>query len=120
MALEFHRIGGGGVENLTLKAKEAGLQPPGISLLQASSPAEAARQMRKAFPKAKKLHDLTNTVGSISSELIREAGFDIMHVPSTLFPNHYRLFHPQGAEGFNEENLQRLALAFVNNTGIES
>jgi hypothetical protein len=47
---DLHRIGGGSVENLRLKPQEAALMPPGISLLQAPSPGEAARQIQEAFP----------------------------------------------------------------------
>jgi hypothetical protein len=52
----MHRIGGSNVENLRLKSPETMLDPPGISLLQAPSPGEAARQMREAFPAATALH----------------------------------------------------------------
>jgi hypothetical protein len=37
---DIHRIGGGAVENLRLKPKEATLEKPGISVLKAASPQE--------------------------------------------------------------------------------
>jgi hypothetical protein len=55
-----HRIGGSGVENLRLKAKEAQLNPPGISVLKAASPAEAVRQIREAFPNAEELQEIAH------------------------------------------------------------
>jgi hypothetical protein len=33
------------------------------------------------------------------------------------FPNHVRLIHPLGVEGFNDVNLQRLAPVFVDTHG---
>jgi hypothetical protein len=112
-----HRIGGGCVENLRLKPKEATLDPPGISVLRAPSPAEAAQGIRAAFPKAKALHEAARTVGSTSEELIRSAGFDIIHAPSKTLPNHYRIIHPDGVAGFSDENLARLSEVFVDSTG---
>ncbi len=53
-------------------------------------------------------------VGSISSRGIRDAGFKIMHDPSKRFPNHHRLFHIDGASGFNEKNRAILAEYFDN------
>ena len=49
-----HRIGGGAIENLRLRATEKHLVPPGISVLVEGSPQEAAEQMRKAFPDSQK------------------------------------------------------------------
>ena len=60
----MHRIGGSSVENLRLKPREAMLNPPGISLLQAPAPEEAARQMREAFPAADELHEAAQVIGS--------------------------------------------------------
>jgi hypothetical protein len=115
--LDIHRIGGASVENLRLKPKEAALKIPGISVLKSPSPGEAARQMRAAFPKAKRLHEEAKTIGSTTEELIRGVGFDIIPAPSAALPNHYRLIHPQGVSGFNDGNLARLASVFVNTTG---
>lgn len=115
--LDIHRIGGASVENLRLKPREAALDVPGISVLKAATPDEVARQMRAAFPKAKALHEATKTVGSTTEDLIRSHGFDIIHVPSKMLPNHHRLIHPQGVAGFKDGNLAQLAQIFVNTTG---
>ena len=108
---DIHRIGGGAIDNLRLKPREAALNPPGISVLKTPTPGDAARQMRTAFPRARALHQAATTVGSTTEELIRGAGFDIIHVPSVTLPNHYRIIHPDGAAGFNDVNLARLAQA---------
>jgi hypothetical protein len=84
------------VENLRLKPREAMLNPPGISLLQASSPGEAARQMREAFPAADGLHEAAQVIGSTTIDNIRRAGFDVIPNPTRKLPNHYRLVHPYG------------------------
>jgi hypothetical protein len=102
---------------LRLKPQEARLNPPGISVLKAPSAGDAARQMRAAFPKAKKLHEAAQTVGSTSEASIVSAGFDLIAVPSKALPNHYRLIHPAGVAGFSDGNLARLATVFVNTTG---
>lgn len=114
---DIHRIGGGSVENLRLKPKEAALDVPGISVLKAPSPGQAAAQIRAAFRRAKGLQDAAGTVGSTTDELIRAAGFDIIPVPSQTLPNHHRIIHPNGAAGFTDENLARLAEVFANSTG---
>ena len=64
---DIHRIGGGSVENLRLKPREAQLNPPGISVLKASSSHEAARQIRDAFPEAEGLHEAVKVVGSTTA-----------------------------------------------------
>src|SRR5262245_16146124 len=87
----MHRIGGGSVENLRLKARETTLNPPGISLLRAPAPEEAARQMREAFPAAEGLHEAAQVIGSTTVEKIRQAGFDVLPNPTKTLPNHYRL-----------------------------
>ena len=79
---DMHRIGGNSVENLRLKPREAALDPPGISLLQASSPGEAARQMREAFPAANALHDAAQVIASTTVDKIRQAGFDVLPNPT--------------------------------------
>jgi hypothetical protein len=80
--LDVHRIGGASIENLRLKPREATLRVPGISVIRCPSPQDAADQMRAAFPRARDLHRAAQIVGSTSNELIRAAGFDIIHVPS--------------------------------------
>lgn len=105
------------MENLRLKPREATLNPPGISLLQSTSPSEAARQMREAFPAADRLHETAQVVGSTTSDQIRCAGFDIIPNPTRKLPNHYRLIHPDGVMGFNDENLARLSAVFTDTSG---
>jgi hypothetical protein len=109
---DLHRLGGGSIENLRLKAKEAMLEPPGISVLKAESAAEAARQVRLALPRARRLHEAAHIIGSTTEEFVRGVGFDVMSVPSATFPNHHRIVHPEGAAGFSDENLARLASVF--------
>ena len=115
-ARDIHRIGGGSVDNLHLKAAELWLVPAGFFVLQAESP-YAAEQMRRAFPAAAKLHVLTQVVGSTTAELIRAAGFDLHPDPTRKFPNHFRIVHARGAVCFDDPNLRRLAAAFHNTTG---
>lgn len=113
----MHRIGGATVDNLRLKPREAALEQPGISVLKADGPGQAAQQLRSAFPRAKGLHGAAARFGSTSEDRIRSAGFDIMHVPSDTLPNHHRIIHPKGAAGFDDSNLEMLAQDFVNTTG---
>jgi hypothetical protein len=115
----YHRIGGGEVENLRLKPTEAKLKPPGFSVLMAATAAEAAAQMRAAYPKQARLIAATGTIGSTTAELISGAGFDLLSVPSKAFPNnHFRVIHPEGLAGFTDENLLRLSTVFTNTTGL--
>lgn len=114
---DIHRIGGASVENLRLKPREATLNPPGISVIKAPTPAAAAQEVRTGLPKAKNLHEQAKTIGSASEEAIRAAGFDVIATSSAALPNHHRIIHPQGVAGFSDENLARLAEAFVNTTG---
>lgn len=115
--MDIHRIGGATVDTLRLKPKEAKLTPPGISVLKAPSPGAAAADMRAAYPDATGLHEAAKTVGSSTTEAIRKAGFDVIPTPSKRLPNHHRIVHPDGAAGFTDENLKRLAEAFTNTTG---
>lgn len=117
MVGSLHRIAGSSVENFQLKSREATLNPPGISLLYASSPEDAARQMREAFPAADGLHEAAQIISSSTLEKIRSAGFDVIPNPTRKLPNHYRLIHPDGVVGFSDENLTRLSAAFTENSG---
>jgi hypothetical protein len=113
----FHRIGGAGIENLRLKPKDAGLSPPGISVIQAPTPAAAAEEMRTGYPNAGNLYEQAKTIGSASVQAIEQAGFQVIPKRSRRLPNHHRIIHPNGAAGFNDENLARLAEAFITTTG---
>ena len=112
----IHRIGGGSVENLRLKPREAALDLPGISVIKASTTDSASREIRAGLPRAKKLHEQAKTIGTASEEAIRSVGFDIIPAPSAALPNHHRIIHPDGVAGFNEANLARLAEVFVDTT----
>jgi hypothetical protein len=52
-------------------------------------------------------------VGSATEDGIRGAGFDVIPNPTTKFPNHHRIIHPQGVAGFIDENLARLSKTFT-------
>ena len=112
----IHRIGGGSVENLSLKPEELKLIPPGISALRGGTPAEAAAAMRRQFPRMA-IHGKT-VVGSSNAGLIRSGGFDVIMDATKRFPQHARLIHPDGVAGFSFENLDRLSKCFVNHFGL--
>jgi hypothetical protein len=114
---DIHRIGGAGIENLRLKPAEAKLNPPGISVLKAPTPAQAAADIRAAYPAAVGLQEAAKTVGSSTGEAIRGAGFDVMASPTRRLPNHHRIIHPDGAAGFTDENLERLSQVFTDSKG---
>jgi RHS repeat-associated protein len=111
-----HRIGGSSVENLRLKPQEAKLDPPGFSVLTGGTPQEAADQMRRAFPRATGLHEASKTVGSATVQGIRDAGFGVFPNATDKFPNHARVIHPDGLEGFTDENLSRLSKSLADTT----
>jgi hypothetical protein len=112
----IHRIGGGAPENLSLKAPEATLVPPGISVFWGGSRADTAQAMRQQFPRMAPQGE--TVVGTTNAGRIRQAGFDVIMNPTRRFPRHARLVHPSGIEGFNWDNLQRLAECFVNHAGL--
>jgi len=107
-----HRVGGGDKENLQLSQLEKELAPPGISVLLGGTPQEAAVQMQNAFPRSRKWHESVQRIGTATVETIRAAGFEIIADPTTRFPNHARLIHPNGFAGFTDANLERLTQAF--------
>jgi hypothetical protein len=108
-----HRIGGGSVENLRLKAKETTLKPPGISVFIGGSPAFVAEQVRRTFPNATHLLKAAGSMGTSTVAAIREVGFDVVADPTRHFANHARLTHPDDTDGFNDANLGRLSKAFT-------
>ncbi len=112
-----HRIGGGSAANMRLSSLDQALSPPGISVLLGGTPEEAATEMRQAFPRSRKWQSRAGTVGSTTAAAIRQAGFEIVPDPTTHFPNHARLIHPDGAAGFTDANLAVLAKAFQDTTG---
>jgi len=105
------------VENLRLKPREATLDDPGISVIKAPTPDAAAQELRSGLPKAGNLQKQAGTIGTASEEAIRGVGFDVIPTPSLALPNHHRIIHPEGADGFNDANLARLAEVFVNTMG---
>jgi hypothetical protein len=107
-----HRIGGAAVVNLRLKPREARIDPPGISVLLGGTPAEVAAQARVAFERMPRLYAQTATIGTSTVAGIRSAGFDVLSDASWLLPNHGRLIHPDGVDGFSDENLTRLSQVF--------
>ena len=109
-----HRVGGGSVANLRLSPLDAQQTPPGISVLLHGTPQAAAAQMRRAFPGSRKWQETAQTVGTTTAAAIREAGFNVVPDPTTRFPNHARLIHPQGVAGFTNEHLVTLAATFRN------
>jgi hypothetical protein len=114
-----HRVGGGDEKNLGLKPHEAKLDPPGISVLIGGTPADTAAAFRRVFGPKSSLGKAARNVGTAESEQIRAAGFDVVPVPTSNFPNHGRIIHPtEGAAGFTPENLQRLSQVFSNTTGL--
>jgi len=107
------------VENLRLKPREATLDPPGISLLHASSPGEAARQIREASPVATALHHAAQVIASTTMDKIRQAGFDVFPNLIKKLPQHYRLIHLEDVAGFTDANLLRLSAVFIETSGHE-
>ena len=67
-----------------------------------------------AFPKATRLHEDAETVGSATVKSIPAAGFDVISDPTKKFPNLARVIHPEGADGFTAENLDALEKCFTN------
>jgi hypothetical protein len=112
-----HRLGGGVVALLRLKPREERLAPPGISVFLGGTAAEAAARMRAAFPDSGRWPRMwaeSQIVGTATVADIRGAGFDVLACPSRHFANHGKLIHPDGAAGFNDANLERLAQVFQN------
>jgi hypothetical protein len=112
----IHRIGGGGVDNLLLKPSDAVLIPPGISALAGGNPAQAAKAMRRRF--VRMAPPGRTTVGTTTAGRIREVGFDVIMKATSRFPQHARIIHPAGVEGFKRELLEGLAKCFHNQAGL--
>jgi hypothetical protein len=111
-----HQIGGRYIANLRLKPREEVLQPPGISLLAGGTPAEAAEQMRQAFPdpvQFARIRESSRVVGLATVGAIHAVGFEVRVDPSAKFPNHARLAHSEGVAGFSEANLTKLSSVFA-------
>ena len=70
------------------------------------------QQYRRMAPRGQ------TVVGTTTAGRIRETGFDVIMSPTTRFPRHARLIHPNGTDGFTPDNLERLAQAFEDHTGL--
>ena len=118
---KVHRIGGADAAALQLKPAERKSTPPGISLLRAESPEEAAHLAKDVAQKQgwTRMATAAETMGSATAADIRAAGFDVIHDPTATWGEaHARLIHPQGEQGFTPENLQKLANVFANKGGL--
>lgn len=114
-ATRLFRIGGSDITNLGSKSAEMGLNPPGISVIRAQTAEEAGQIMKDALPNATRLHDVINAgnIAEIDAKSIREAGFDIIHMPTgTIWDAHIILIHSDGIDGFNKSNLSLLSAKF--------
>ena len=112
-----HRLGGGRGPNLRLSVLDRKLTPPGISVLLGGTPEEATNHMQQAFPHSRKWRETARLVGTTTARAVRTAGFEILPDPTSRFPNHARLVHPRGPEGFTDDNLEGLAQAFRDTQG---
>jgi hypothetical protein len=104
------------VENLRLKPKEKILVPPGVSVLLGGTPEKVRQDVRRAFPHAAVLLEAAATIGTATVAAIRETGFDVIADPTRHFPNHARLVHPKGIDGFSDADLAELSRVFKNVT----
>jgi hypothetical protein len=103
--------------NLRLSPLDQKLTPPGISVLLGGMPREVADQMRQAFPNSRKWQGTAQTVGTTTATKVRQVGFEIVPDPTSRFPNHARIVHPEGALGFTDAHLEVLAQAFQDTSG---
>jgi hypothetical protein len=113
----IHRVGGSSVENLRLSPLDEKQIPPGISVLLGGTPQQAAAQMRQAFPSSRKWQQTAHTVGTATAATVRGAGFEVVRDPTSRFPNHALIIHPDGGAGFVEANLAVLASVFQETQG---
>src|SRR5262245_1972440 len=114
-----HRVGPVTLDNFALKKGEMTLVPVGISVLLGGTAGQAANQMRGACPDPRKhsrIHELVKTVSSALVGAIRQLGYDVIAAESGKFPNHGRLTHPKGADGFRAEALTALLSVFSETT----
>lgn len=107
----LHRIGGASIENLRLSSLDASALPPGLSVLLGGTPHEAAEQLRQAFA-SRKWQTQAGTVATATVEDIRRVGFDVIEMKTQRLPNHGRIIHPDGVNGFSDLNLRQLASVF--------
>jgi hypothetical protein len=122
--LFLFRIGGGKASNLKIKNSEKGLSPPGISLFIGRNAQEVSLLFKTTIlaqiasgaisqGRGLDLISQSSIVGQSTLKGIMSSGFSVMPNPTAKFPNHARLVHPIGSEGFNLENRQTLSKQFV-------
>lgn len=115
--LFLFRVGGGAPSNLKLKPRERDLNPPGISFLAGFDAKSVALQF-KAVMLARgqiKAAAQATIMGRIPIQSAFKHGFTPMVNPTAAFPNHIRLTHRMGVEGFsNLLNRQKLSQEFTN------
>ena len=70
--------------------------------------------MCQAFPKSRKWLEKARLVGTAIVAAIRQVGFDVFPDPTSRFPNHARIIHPDSIDGFVDENLKELEKIFQN------
>jgi hypothetical protein len=75
--------------------------------------------MRGEFKGSRKWKRLGGIVATSTAGKVAEAGFVVFEVPTHTLPNHGRIIHPDGIEGFTEDNLARLCEAFTKTEEFE-
>ena len=110
-----HRLGGKVLDNFQLQRSEEKLNPPGISVLVGGTAKDAARTMLAVYDDPvgyPDIHARSKRIASATIGEIRSQGFDVIANGTRRFPNHGRLIHPLGQEGFASERLNSLVVVF--------
>ena len=90
--------------------------PPGVSVLLGGTAEKVRQDVRRAFPHAAMLLETAAMIATATVAAIRETGFEVIADPTRHFPNHARLVHPKGIDGFDDANLAKLSRAFTDVT----
>ena len=69
--------------------------------------------MRREFGDSKKWKRKGRIVATASAAGISATGFAVIEFPTHTLPNHGRIIHTDGIDGFTDENLQRLSEIFT-------
>ncbi|MCI0680785.1 MAG: hypothetical protein L0Y71_01665 [Gemmataceae bacterium] len=112
----IHRFGTISVETWRLRESDKLENPPGLSVLIGGTAEDAAAAMLEAYADKRKysrIHEMIKKTNTTSVLRIRQSGFDVVAAPTKRFANHGRVIHPQGSDGFTDENLQKLMAAFA-------
>jgi hypothetical protein len=110
-----HRIGRNSIANFRLTDSELALLPPGVSVLFGGGAQQAANQVRSTFADSDRfseLHLLAELVATTTAGHVRAIGFDVIAVPTKRLPNHGRIVHPRGIDGFDDQSLKWLGESF--------